>query len=127
MWENQADWHGGRFKVRQHHRHLARAQERRHLVGAARGLGARRQAPRSAICTDPAMARSLSMDAYYSDARTRQLIGRPALYRYTPHASGPGGGTARYRELEIETWRESRFPLHLQWRLLDFSPDNPAI
>lgn len=55
-----------------------------------------------------------------------QLTGRPELLWDEPDEIGETGGTARYWEFEVETWRESVLPLRLEWHLLDYSPFIPT-
>jgi predicted pyridoxine 5'-phosphate oxidase superfamily flavin-nucleotide-binding protein len=54
-----------------------------------------------------------------------QLSGRPELLLNEVDDMGETGGTARYWEFEIETWRESRLPMRIEWEFLDYSPYIP--
>ena len=58
--------------------------------------------------------------------RILQLSGRPELLWDEPDEPSETGGTARYWELEVETWRESRLALRLDWHFIDDSPFIPA-
>jgi hypothetical protein len=54
-----------------------------------------------------------------------QLSGVPELRWDLTDASGETGGTARYWEFEIESWRETVLPVRPGWQFLDYSPFSP--
>ncbi|MBI1194916.1 MAG: 2Fe-2S iron-sulfur cluster binding domain-containing protein [Gammaproteobacteria bacterium] len=62
----------------------------------------------------------------FEGARVLQLSGRPTLLWDEPDALGETGGTSRFWEFEVKTWRESELSLHLSWRFFDYSPFIPV-
>lgn len=54
-----------------------------------------------------------------------QLTGRPEVVWDEPDASGRTGGTGRFWEFEVESWRESELALDLAWQFIDYSPHIP--
>lgn len=62
----------------------------------------------------------------FEHARVLQLSGRPEVLLKESDDRGETGGTARFWEFEIESWRESGLPLRLEWELLDYSPHIPS-
>lgn len=63
----------------------------------------------------------------FERSRILQLSGRPELRWDLADRSGETGGTARYWEFEIETWRESELPMRLEWQFIDYSPYIPVL
>lgn len=54
--------------------------------------------------------------------RILQLSGRPEVSCDDPDAAGRTGGTARFWEFEVESWRESKLALELGWQFMSYSP-----
>ncbi len=63
----------------------------------------------------------------FEHGRLLQLSGRPKVLLNEVDERGETGGTSRFWEFEIETWRESRLPIKLEWRFLDYSPYLPEV
>ncbi len=61
----------------------------------------------------------------FDRGRILQMSGRPELLLHESDEQGETGGTARYWEFEVETWRESPLPVRLEWVFLDYSPHIP--
>jgi ferredoxin-NADP reductase len=63
----------------------------------------------------------------FEHGRLLQLSGRPKVLLNEADERGETGGTSRFWEFEIEIWRESRLPLKLEWKFLDYSPYLPEV
>lgn len=61
----------------------------------------------------------------FDRGRTLQLIGRAEILWDQPDASHRSGGTRRFWDFRIDSWRESGLPAALRWEFLDYSPYNP--
>jgi hypothetical protein len=61
----------------------------------------------------------------FSNNRLLQLTGKVDIIWQRDDHDHNTGGTERYWQFNIESWRESRLPLRIEWELLEFSPHNP--
>lgn len=63
----------------------------------------------------------------FARGRLLQLSGSPEIIGEMDSAQEDTGGAQRYWQLQINSWRESALPLHLEWEFLDYSRFNPQI
>jgi predicted pyridoxine 5'-phosphate oxidase superfamily flavin-nucleotide-binding protein len=63
----------------------------------------------------------------FERARLLQLVGRVELHFDLPEQlEQPSGGTGRYWDLHVSSWKERALPPGLRWELLERSPFNPG-
>jgi len=63
----------------------------------------------------------------FERGRVLQLSGRPVILTRQEDERNETGGTARYWEFEIEGWRESNLPIHINADFIDYSPYLPKV
>jgi hypothetical protein len=61
----------------------------------------------------------------FKRGRILQLSGKPEILTRQVDEQNETGGTARYWEFEIECWRESDLPIHINEDFIDYSPYLP--
>jgi predicted pyridoxine 5'-phosphate oxidase superfamily flavin-nucleotide-binding protein len=61
----------------------------------------------------------------YENGTILQLTGKASLYWDQPDPGGDTGGTNRFWEFSLESWRESKIPEAIHVRFLEHSPFNP--
>jgi hypothetical protein len=61
----------------------------------------------------------------YNNGKILQLSGKASLHWDQPDPEGETGGTNRFWEFRLESWRESGIPEAVHERFLEYSPFNP--
>ncbi|MEN8131559.1 MAG: pyridoxamine 5'-phosphate oxidase family protein [Pseudomonadota bacterium] len=61
----------------------------------------------------------------FEQGRLLQLTGQPEILWDLEDPGGETGGTRRYWQFDISSWKESGLPFRLDWELLDASPFIP--